>query len=82
LNSPLLADFGVSMQLLGNQSMGKNKGGSPVYMAMEQILGEVVIETDYFAAGMILYNLCGYDNYGEMLGMKSGSFPDIAGRKR
>jgi len=40
------------------------------------------METDYFAAGMVLYNLCGNFNYGEMIEMKSGSFPDIAGRKR
>jgi len=31
---------------------------------------------------MILYNLCGYSNYGEMFAMKYGEFPDITGRER
>jgi len=31
---------------------------------------------------MVLYNLCGLYNYGEMFAMKYGTFPDIAGRER
>jgi len=31
---------------------------------------------------MVLFNLCGYNNYGEMFAMKYGQFPDITGRER
>ena len=30
----------------------------------------------------MLFNLCGYNNYGEMFAMKYGQFPDITGRER
>jgi len=31
---------------------------------------------------MVLLELCGYNNYGEMFAMKYGLFPDITGRER
>jgi len=54
-----------------------------VYMALEQDENRIVVtETDYYAAGMIFYNLCGYDNFGAMFGMKAGVFPEIKGDPR
>ena len=42
----------------------------------------VVPESDYYSSGIILYNLCGYDEPSEMFSLKSGIFPNLEGRKR
>jgi len=36
---------------------------------------ELSSEIDYYSAGMILYNMCGYNDQVEMAEMKSGNFP-------
>jgi len=49
-------------QLMDNKSKISNLEGTPFYMSPEQWFnGKLVPESDYYSSGVILYNLCGYD---------------------
>jgi serine/threonine protein kinase len=55
---PLISDFGVARVLRGENHDSQTAGGSPLYMAPEQIIGSVVDgRTDIYAAGTMLFQM-------------------------
>ena len=64
--------------MLETRSYNTNKGDSYCYESPEQKNNqEVKIESDWYSAGMILFNLCGNNNILQMGDIKRGVFPDI-----
>ena len=55
---PLISDFGVARFLRGEHNSSETSGGSPLYMAPEQIIGSVIDgRTDIFASGIMLFQM-------------------------
>jgi len=55
---PLISDFGVARVLRGRNNDGQSVGGSPLYMAPEQITGSAIDgRTDIFATGVMLFQM-------------------------
>jgi serine/threonine protein kinase len=54
---PVLSDFGLAVEV-GATHFTYARGGTLPYMAPEQLRGVVVPESDIFALGVILYQLC------------------------
>ena len=55
---PLISDFGVARVLRGENNDGQTAGGSPLYMAPEQIIGSAVDgRTDIYATGTMLFQM-------------------------
>ena len=78
-SSPLIIDFGLSMDLLGTRSSNTNKADESCYESPEQQSKQNVhFESDWYAAGMILFNLCGNNEIKQMRDIKLGVFPDIS----
>jgi serine/threonine protein kinase len=77
-SSPLIIDFGLSMDLLGTRSSNTNKADESCYESPEQQSKQNVhFESDWYAAGMILFNLCGNKDIKQMRFHKRGLFSDI-----
>lgn len=57
----VLSDFGIAVvQRSRNSSAGQNQGGTPLYMAPEQIQGKPCAASDQYAVGILVYEwLCG-----------------------
>lgn len=56
---PLLIDFGLSSKLSSNQSKLSIGGSSFHYAPQEQIDGNLILESNFYSAGIILLELCG-----------------------
>lgn len=57
-NRPLISDFGIARVMRGKQYDTQTTGGSPLYMAPEQIIGATVDgRTDIYAAGIMLFQM-------------------------
>jgi serine/threonine protein kinase len=55
---PLISDFGVARVLRGEENENQIAGGSPLYMAPEQIIGSAVDgRTDIYAVGTMLFQM-------------------------
>ena len=55
---PLISDFGIARVLRGEDYDDQTAGGSPLYMAPEQIIGLAVDgRTDIYAAGIMLFQM-------------------------
>jgi serine/threonine-protein kinase len=55
---PLVSDFGIARVLRGEDHDDQTAGGSPLYMAPEQIIGSTVDgRTDIYAAGIMLFQM-------------------------
>jgi len=65
---------------IGKKKAPVSSSGEPnCFMTMEQeVLQKIVLETDYYSAGMLLCKLCGCNDPVEMFQMKSGVFPQIS----
>jgi serine/threonine protein kinase len=58
---PLISDFGVARVLRGEKGESQTAGGSPLYMAPEQIIGSSVDgRTDIYAVGTMLFQMLVY----------------------
>jgi serine/threonine-protein kinase len=57
-NRPLISDFGIARVIQENEDDRQFSGGSPLYMAPEQIIGSAVDgRTDIYAAGVMLFQM-------------------------
>ena len=57
-NRPLISDFGIARVMRGKDHDTQTTGGSPLYMAPEQIIGATVDgRTDIYAAGIMLFQM-------------------------
>jgi serine/threonine protein kinase len=55
---PLISDLGVARVLRGEKNENQTAGGSPLYMAPEQIIGSAVDgRTDIYAVGTMLFQM-------------------------
>ena len=55
---PLVSDFGIARVLRGEDHDDRTAGGSPLYMAPEQIIGSTIDgRTDIYAAGVMLFQM-------------------------
>lgn len=55
---PLISDFGLARVLRGEKNENQTTGGSPLYMAPEQIIGSKVDgRTDVYAVGTMLFQM-------------------------
>jgi serine/threonine-protein kinase len=54
----LISDFGIARVIRGKRDDTQTAGGSPLYMAPEQIIGSTVDgRTDIYAAGIMLFQM-------------------------
>ena len=75
---PLVSDFGIARVLRGEDHDDQTAGGSPLYMAPEQIIGSTVDgRTDIYAAGVMLFQMLvpvlplpDFDSYESLLEQK------------
>jgi serine/threonine-protein kinase len=75
---PLVSDFGIARVLRGEDYDDQTTGGSPLYMAPEQIIGlSVDARTDIYAAGIMLFQMLvpalplpDFDSYESLLEQK------------
>lgn len=75
---PLVSDFGIARVLRGEDYGDQTAGGSPLYMAPEQIIGlNVDGRTDIYAAGIMLFQMLvpvlplpDFDSYESLLEQK------------
>ena len=74
----MLADFGLSTIFLGTRTNKTNRVGSYYYESPEHKNNQkVCFESDWYAAGMILFKLCGNSNIKRMGDFKRRISADI-----
>ena len=77
-NRPLISDFGIARVVRSHEADLQMVGGSPLYMAPEQILGSNIDrKTDIYAAGIMLFQVLvsdlpipGFKSYEDLLEYK------------
>jgi len=81
----VLTDFGIARMLSEGMTHDESVGGTPLYMAPEQILGrELILQSDVYAAGVVLFEaLTGRlpwqaTELTDLLAAKCGSDPDLS----
>ena len=76
----MLCDYGVNQKMIESRKLFAALGNSLEYSPLEQINGVLVPESDYYAAGVLLYHMCGESDSSEIREMKHGKIPDYSGR--
>ena len=76
----MLCDYGVNQYMMESRKLFAALGNSLEYSPLEQINGVTVPESDYYAAGVLLYHMCGESDSSEIRDMKHGKIPNYSGR--
>jgi serine/threonine protein kinase len=66
----LLTDFGLSTSIKGSQKDSRRRGGTPEYMAPEAFQGCIHASVDWWAVGILFYELIAGESPYKILSQK------------